>query len=41
MDASDTAYPTVMGNGEGADTLDLEGTSGSDERTTFSGYLVC
>ena len=41
MDASDTAHATVLGNGEGADTLDLEGTSGSDERTTFSGYLVC
>ncbi len=40
MDASDTAKPTVQGNGEGADTLDLLGTSGSDEYTTFSGYLV-
>jgi len=41
MDASDTATLTVRVTGEAGNTLDLEGTSGSDELTTFSGSLIC
>ena len=41
MDAADTIYPQASVSGEGADTCDLEGTSGSNERTMFSGYLAC
>ena len=41
MDSGDTAKLLIYAAGEATDVIDVLGTTGAIERTTFSGYLVC